>query len=134
MTSGSWFDDEKLLAGERLVRSAAARLRTDTAPLWWEGNLILTTDRLFFLPLAENPLIADVAFWVRDIAQVSRAGRNRLFVFGAEGGALFQLLGSRAGVAGLAGWREAAWVRGIMAQKREGRARRPLEGPRRAAG
>ena len=99
MVIGSWFDEEKLLPGERLVRSSLARLRSDATPRWWEGQLILTTDRLFFLPFVENPLTADVAFWVRDIVQASRAGRNRLFVQGDSYDAILQLRGARPGLA-----------------------------------
>ena len=51
--SRTWFDSRMLLAGERFVRSATARLRTAAPPHWWEGELILTSDRLFFLPFAE---------------------------------------------------------------------------------
>lgn len=133
MVTGSWFNEEKLLPGERTVRSGPALLRSDATPRWWEGQLILTTDRLFFLPFVENPLTADVAFWVRDIVQASRAGRNRLFVQGPDYDAVFQLRGARPGLTGIAGIRDAVWLRDIDALLRSPR-RRAVEDPRRAVG
>lgn len=134
MGIGSWFDEEQLLPGERLIRSGLARLRTDVTPRWWEGQLILTTDRLFFLPFVENPLTADVAFWVRDLVQTSRAGRNRLFVQGESYDALFQLRGARPGLADITGVRDAAWLRDIDDLQRLPGGRRTFEDPRRAVG
>ena len=55
MPGAHWFDHEKLLPGESLVREGFARLRTVEPPYWWEGDLILTSERLFFLPNVHNP-------------------------------------------------------------------------------
>jgi hypothetical protein len=80
MRKRSWFDVDKLLEGERLLRSVPARIRTDAPPHWWEGELILTSDRLFFLPSVDVPFHEGAAFWLRDVASWGASGRNRLLV------------------------------------------------------
>jgi hypothetical protein len=90
--SHTWFDAEKLLPGEELVRTGSARVRTDAPPYWWEGELILTTDRLFFLPHVENPFLQRVAFWLRELIDIGPAGRNRLHVRTTNEAALFQAI------------------------------------------
>lgn len=136
MGSRTWFDADKLLRGERLVRSGPARLQIAAPPHWWDGHLILTTDRLFFLPHVESPLVQDAAFWLEDVVQAARAGRNRLFVFAHSGDMTLELPSTGAGIAGLLGHREAGWRRAIARLQRGARKRpqRQIEGPRRAAG
>ncbi len=87
----SWFDVEKLLPGERLARSTAARLRVAVPPYWWEGELILTSDRLFFLPCVESPLISEAAFWLAELTQTQRSGPRTLSVADARHSAQFQI-------------------------------------------
>jgi hypothetical protein len=130
----TWFDADKLLPGERLVRTGPARLQIAAPPHWWAGHLILTTDRLFFLPNVESPLVHDAAFWLDDVVQAARAGRNRLFVFAHSGDVTLELPSTGAGLAGLLGRREAGWSRAIMRLHRVARPRPQLEGTRRAAG
>jgi hypothetical protein len=82
MATRSWFDSDKLQPGERLLRSAPARIRTEAPPHWWVGELVLTSDRLFFLPSVDAPFLDDVAFWLADIARGAAlrqpaAGRRR---------------------------------------------------------
>jgi hypothetical protein len=89
----SWFDNEKLLHHERMVRSGRVRLRTSEPPYWWEGALILTTDRLFFLPDAENPLVDGVAFWLADVALVMRDGARRFRIDAGGASATFLTVG-----------------------------------------
>jgi hypothetical protein len=132
----TWFDADKLLPGERLVRTGPARLQIAAPPHWWDGHLILTTDRLFFLPHVESPLVHDAAFWLDDVVQAARAGRNRLFVFAHSGDVTLELSSTGLGIAGLLGRREAGWGSAIMRLQRVARPRSQpqLEGTRRAAG
>jgi hypothetical protein len=117
--SHTWFDDEKLLPGEELVRSGTARVRTDTPPYWWEGRLVLTSDRLFFLPQVENPFLPRVAFWLFDLLDVGHAGRNVFHLRTSTDAALFHVLDLGAGaVAGRAG---RTWIREISAHLRAAR-------------
>jgi hypothetical protein len=127
--SHSWFDDEKLLRDERMVRSGRVRLRTDTPPYWWEGSLILTTDRLFFLPDVENPLLDPVAFWLADVTLMWREGRRRFRVDGRDSRATFLALG-------LTGRHERAWLHAIESARAGARPRSAFGAPirRRAAG
>jgi hypothetical protein len=60
------------------------RLQTDAPPYWWLGDLVITTDRLFFLPDVENPHIAETAFWLDDLTRVAQDDRTRFTV--AAGG------------------------------------------------
>jgi hypothetical protein len=131
MGSRTWFDGGKLLEGERMVRSAQARVRTDAPPHWWEGELILTSERLFFLPTVENPLLSDVAYWLVDLRECGSAGRNRFRVATGELESTFQLL-SRS-PSGIIGHTATSWVRDIARLRRGAPAQKPLEG-RRAAG
>lgn len=133
--SHGWFDGEKLLSGEELVRSGSARVRTDTPPYWWEGRLILTSDRLFFLPHVENPFLDTVAFWLREVIETGPAGRNSFHVRSATEGALFHVLDiGSAAVTGRAG---RGWLRLIERNMRGARPRSAFETDspfRRAAG
>ena len=129
--SRTWFDSDMLLAGERLVRSATARLQTAAPPHWWEGELILTSDRLFFLPFAEHPLLPDAAFWLDDVAECAANGRNRFRIAAAEVDATFELTGATPLAA--FGRNCAGWLRDVERLREAARPRESLEG-RRAAG
>jgi len=130
MATRSWFDSEKLLPDERLLRSAPARIRTDAPPHWWEGELILTNHRLFFLPSVEEPFLDEAAFWLADLASWRTAHRNRLLVVAGGVEREFELM-SPAPVA-LVGRSAARWARDL-ARARAAARPRPDEG-RRAAG
>ena len=126
--SHSWFDDEKLLPSERMVRSGRVRLRTASPPYWWEGSLILTTDRLFFLPDVENPLIDQVAFWLADLQRAKKEGGARFRIEGRGASATFLALG-------LPGRREHTWLQAIESVRRGARPRTDFgDAPQRAAG
>jgi hypothetical protein len=133
--SHALFDAEKLLRGEELVRSGSARLRIDTPPYWWEGELVLTTDRIFFLPHVMHGLLPHTAFWLRDILDAGPAGRNRLHVRTRGDAALFQVLAfSARATAGIAA---ADWLRALRASTRIARPPQAFiddEQTRRAAG
>ncbi len=125
--SHGWFDDEKLLHYERMVRSGRVRLRTDQQPYWWEGSLILTTDRLFFLPDVDNPLIEPVAFWLSEVALVSRDGRRRFRIDAGDSNATFLALGSP-------GRGEHRWLDAIESVRAGARAPSAFDGRQRAVG
>ncbi len=117
--SHTWFDAEKLLPGEELVRSGSAQLRIDTPPYWWEGVLVLTSDRLFFLPHVHNPFLDRTAFWLRDLLDHAPAGRNRLHVRTHDEAALLHILdASPRAVVGAAA---STWLRLIRQQMRVAR-------------
>ncbi|MBF6600014.1 MAG: hypothetical protein IVW36_05855 [Dehalococcoidia bacterium] len=90
----SRFDTKQLLPGERLLREARAELLLHFEPYRWDGALVLTSERLFFLPQVTNPLIAGAAFWIDEVARVARTGRHRLHVTADSGSASFALVGS----------------------------------------
>ena len=117
--SQSWFDAEKLLPGEKMIRAGVSRVRTDTPPYWWEGYLVLTSDRLFFLPHIANPLLARTAFWLHDLIDAGPAGRNRLHVRTTDEAALFQVLD--VGPAATIGRGAVAWLRLIEMHRRTAR-------------
>jgi len=120
----SWFDESKLLPGESLIREAHVRLRTQYPPGWWEGALVLTTDRLFFLPFVHNPLVnTDLAFWLADTEELP-AGRNRMRVrklADASMPATFQFLGPWLGPRGILGERGKIWVFEMRRARRRAR-------------
>lgn len=93
MAPRSWFDNEKLLPRERLARISPARLRVDGPPHWWEGMLILTNDRLFFLPEVDDASVGEAAFWLADVTAVDIAGRGRISVAAGRTNATFELIG-----------------------------------------
>ncbi|MBI5289607.1 MAG: hypothetical protein HY873_11610 [Chloroflexi bacterium] len=133
--SHSWFDAEKLLPGEDFVRAGVVRARIDVAPYWWQGELVLTSDRLFFLPDVEHPLISSIAFWLHDLIDTGPAGRNRLHVRTTNEAALFQVLAT--GPAAVAGHAFAGWLRLIDSHRRMARPSTAFEtdaASRRAAG
>lgn len=135
MRAQSWFDDEKLFDGEMLIRQGPARLRTAAPPYWWEGTLVLTSDRLFFLPFIDNPLQGDVAFWLSDV-DAQPAGTNMLRVRGRGLEAVFKLRGFRLNPVGMAGARATAWQRAIAGARRGARTAPAFtsDTPRAAAG
>jgi hypothetical protein len=100
LTRRRWFTDAQLLPAERLLRSAPARLRIPGPPYWWEGELFLTSDRLFFLPRVEHPRLGATAFWLRELAVATGTGRNRIGVRAGADTALFQLTKGPAGIIG----------------------------------
>jgi len=130
MGSRSWFDSDKLLPGERLLRSAPARIRTDAPPRWWEGELILTSDRLFFLPSVDEPFLDDAAFWLADVESWRTARGNRLIAVVDDVEREFQLIATQP--VALIAQSAARWARDL-ASARAGARPRPDEG-RRAAG
>jgi hypothetical protein len=131
--SRTWVDDAMLLPGETLVREAPARIRTQAPPGWWEGRLVLTSDRLFFLPQTDNPLLTEqLAFWLADVEETD-GGRNRLrvHVIGSDApGVTFQFLGPRLGPRGLLGERGRIWLYQIRRAKVHARAAYVFDEPK----
>lgn len=119
MRQHAWFDDAMLLPGERLVRWGAARLCIDGPPGWWEGRLILTSERLFYLPDAERDRIGPAAFWLTEL-DASAGDGGRLLVRLDDEAATFDLPG--------------AWLDDIALARGGATMRPPLRDPRRAAG
>lgn len=76
----SWFEQSMLLAGESLVREERIRIRIDAPPGWWEGAVVLTTERLFVLQDVTHPSGPHVAFWLSEIDRVERVGRQRFAI------------------------------------------------------
>lgn len=133
--SHSWFDDDKLLPGEEFVRSGVARVQTEAPPHWWEGELVLTSDRLFFLPHVHNPFLPHTAFWLEELHTVEPAGRGAIHIATADNAAVFRI--SDTGTAIIAGRAAGNWLRLITAFRRAARPRIAFEQeltPRRAAG
>jgi hypothetical protein len=131
----TWFDDEKLLEGEEFVRSGIARVHTAAPPHWWEGELILTSDRLFFLPHVHNPFLPHTAFWLQEIHTAEPAGRGAIHVGTDDLEAIFRIPDT--GKTILAGKTASHWLRLIAAFRRAARPRTAFEQetrPRRAAG
>ena len=130
--SQRWFDDSKLLPGERMVRSGAVLLHIPRLPHWWDGTLFLTTDRLFFLPTVDHERLGDHAFWLSELS-VQAPGRHQIRVTVREDQATFDFSG-----AALAMIRDrgAPWQRAIAAAQPHARPRSAFEAPprRRAAG
>jgi hypothetical protein len=85
-------------------------------PGWWEGTLVLTSDRLFFLSYVRNPLVdTEAAYWLADL-EAAEAGRNRLRVHPkGNGGAsvTFQFLGPRLDLAALLGELGKSWLHDV---------------------
>jgi hypothetical protein len=102
-------DPERLFPEERLVRSGAARLRIAGPPHWWEGTLVLTNERLFFLPEVDDPRVESVAFWLADLMLLGVGGAGKIRIGAAGGEATFELTGA----APLARRRVQDWLRDI---------------------
>lgn len=131
----TWFDDEKLLTGEEFVRSGVVRVHTAAPPHWWEGELILTSDRLFFLPRVHNPFLPHTAFWLHEVHTVESAGRGAIHIATDENEAIFRIPDTGAAI--IAGRTAGHWQRLINAFRRTARPRTAFEQefrPRRAAG
>lgn len=132
--SQGWFDEAQLLPSERLVRSGTARLRIPEPPYWWEGRLILTSDRLFFLPHVDQVRLDQTAFWLHDLTAWERAGRNRFHVAAADEESTFHLIGGRPGPAALIGDQAGPWLQAIASIQRSARPKTAfIEPPRRRA-
>jgi len=131
----SWFDREKLFAAERIVRSSRAWMQVPYAG-HWEGELILTTDRLFFLPHVDHAVLGNAAFWLTDITAVIQDGRNRVEVWTQAGRRVFELRGEHGGVTDLVARRATAWCDDVTSLRVEARSpeRLGVHSQRRAAG
>jgi len=129
MAPRGWFDPAMLLHGERFARSRTARLRVDGPPHWWEGRLILTSERLFFLPDTANDRIGRVAFWLADLLDVRSPGGGRLELRLGEGSATFDLPGAWFRPRSVRGW-----IDHILRLRGGATARAPLRDPHGAAG
>jgi hypothetical protein len=128
------FDEAQLLPSDRLVRSGTARLRIPEPPYWWEGTLILTSDRLFFLPHVDQVRLDQAAFWLHHLTSWERAGRNRFRVAAAGEESTFHLIGGRPGPAALIGDQAGAWLQAIASLQRNARPRTAFaDKPRRRA-
>jgi hypothetical protein len=133
--SHTWFDDEKLLSGEEFVRAGVARVHTEAPPHWWEGELVLTSDRLFFLPRVHNPFLPHVAFWLQEVRTAEPAGRGTIHVATDDNAAIFRITDTGPSILGGRG--AGQWLRLITAFRRAARPRTAFEEefrPRRAAG
>jgi len=124
-----WFDEAKLLPSERLVHSGAALLRIPRPPGWWGGTLLLTSDRLFFLPTVDHQRLGDTAFWLRELSAVATA-RHQIDVSARDGQATLYF-----GDVATALLRDQAapWLRAIASAQPQARPRRAFEAPRRRA-
>jgi hypothetical protein len=134
--SHGWFDESKLLSSERIVREGTARLRIPGPPYWWEGTIVLTSDRLFFLPHVDQVRLDQTAFWLNEIVRWARAGRNRFSVIGKDATETFHLVGGRPGPAALIGDQAGPWLQAIASLQGDARPRTAFETRtrRRAAG
>ena len=134
MRRGSWFGDAQLLPGERVIRTGAARIRIKARPGWWEGRLVLTSDRLFFLPDAEHPNVETTAVWISDVRHAAPLGKNRLLVSSVDTDLLVELLGVPISPVGLLGRRGDLWAGAIEAARESAPVAASMERRRRAAG
>jgi hypothetical protein len=107
-----WFEPEMLLRGERVLRGGEALLAVGAAGRWWYGTLVLTSERLFFLPQVDNAAVPRAAFWLRDV-RAEAAGHNRLRVSDGWSVATFELPSPFVSAPGIAGLRALPWVREI---------------------
>ncbi len=132
--SHGWFDDAKLLPAERMVRYGPARLRIPGPPYWWEGTLTLTSDRIFFIPLIDHPDLDVTAFWLCDLLTSTSDARNRFAVASADTKATFNLIGPKAGPAGIVSNQARTWLEAIDELRRDARPRSAFaDQPRRRA-
>lgn len=126
----SWSDAEHLLPGERFVREARAELYVDIVPYRWAGTLLLTSDRLFFIPYITNPLIENAACWLDEIIAVRAVARHGLSVATRDRATTFELTGGPFALRG----RGRSWLRTIEAMKPGARHRGEFGLSRRRAG
>ena len=96
MTRGlSWFDERMLPRGEDLIFESHVRLHTDAPPFRWDGSLVLTSERLFFLPHIDNPALGRLAFWLSDI-RAATYNAHAFYIRGPQDAfALFEPIGAR---------------------------------------
>jgi hypothetical protein len=132
----SWFDEEKLFPHERIVRSSRAWMRTPQASRYWEGEIVLTTDRLFFLPQVENPLVGRAAYWLASVTSLTPAGRHEFQISDGESQTTFHILGDHAPISDVLSNRAHVWIGEISALRPHARAPEVFAAPapRRAAG
>jgi hypothetical protein len=129
MSGAHWFDPHKLLPGERLVRDGFARLRTPAPPFWWEGDLILTSDRLFFLPNIDNPHAEPAAYWLAMVHGAERSGYSAIHIDAGDEHAVFEVAGHFNWLPWLASRRVRDWLTDIKEARRRARPPRAFEGP-----
>ena len=98
-----------LLPEERVVRESRGWLRTTFPPLRWEGTLVLTVDRILFVPDVYNELIGDLSMWLSDLAEINAPGRARLHFSTREQDAVVEL----PGLGGLLTSAARRWVRAV---------------------
>jgi hypothetical protein len=127
MSGAHWFDREKLLPGESLVREGFARLRTHEPPYWWEGDLILTSERLFFLPNVHNPLAEPAAYWLAKVLGANRDGYSAIVIDAGAEHATFQVAGHFNWLPWVARRRVKAWLGDIKFASRRARPPRAFE-------
>jgi hypothetical protein len=118
MSGAHWFDREKLLPGEKLVRDGFARLRTQSPPFWWEGDLILTSERLFFLPNVQNPLAEPAAYWLAKVLGATRNGYSAININAGAEHATFEVAGHFNWLPFIARRRVEKWLADINAARR----------------
>jgi hypothetical protein len=92
---GTAFEPRQLLPDERLLMRRRAQLATAGPPGWWEGELFLTSDRLFFLPIIMNDLIGDAAFWLAGLRYARAESAGVLCIADDDREATFRLQGIR---------------------------------------
>lgn len=105
----------RLYAGERMLREADARVRTESVPEWWEGTLRLTTRRLIFLPHVPHPYEDAWAVETASIRTCEASGRNRLNVIATGGHAEFEIDGNALSPRTITGALSRSWIEQIVA-------------------
>jgi hypothetical protein len=128
--SRAWSGAEHLLSGERIVRQARARLLASAPPHRWEGVLVVTTDRLLFVPDVYNELIGDAALWLAGLIDVNAPARERLHAATRERSFVFELPGLLATIRGVA----RGWVKTITLLQQTARAPDTFADTRRRVG
>jgi hypothetical protein len=91
MAQRGGLEPERLLPEERLVRTGPARLRISAPPHWWEGTLVLTSERIFFQPEVSDARIEDFAFWLSDLTLLALAGSGKIRIGATGGEATFEV-------------------------------------------
>jgi hypothetical protein len=119
-----------MLPHEHVLRSGPSRIRLGGPPHWWEGTLVLTTDRIFFQPDVADARIESVAFWLSDLTLLASAGSGKIRVCATGGESTFELVGSLP----LARRRVQDWLREIERARGSAMPRALLRDSRRATG